>query len=123
MITKSPSAAQAQRLVATTVPPVVRQAAGGSLKTIYDFGLTPESVRRFVVSVAGPANFAFKYGRKREVFEAEPGEMRLKEWLAAEANRLGIDPDSVHMRLRRGKYPGLKLRRMNRQNIFVQVGQ
>ncbi len=46
-------------------------------------------------------------------------EIPLKEWLSDEAQRLRTTPRSVYMRYRRGAYPRLKLRRVNKRVVLV----
>ncbi len=48
-------------------------------------------------------------------------ELPMKEWVAREAERLGKKPAAVIMRLARGKYPGLKIRRVNSRVVFVEI--
>jgi len=48
----------------------------------------------------------------------------MKEWLSQEANRTGMKPQTIYMRLNRKPefyYPTLKLRRVNQRVVFVQV--
>lgn len=49
-------------------------------------------------------------------------EIPFKQWLAEEAMRAHITPNSVWCRLRRlGWYPKLKLRKVSPKTIYVQV--
>jgi len=48
-----------------------------------------------------------------------PGEMRFKEFAINEAERLGVSTQAIVMRFHRGKYPNLKVRRVNHANVFV----
>ncbi len=52
---------------------------------------------------------------------AKPGEVLLKVWVDEEAQRTGLKPTAVYNRIQRGKYPELKLRRVNARTIYVQV--
>jgi hypothetical protein len=47
--------------------------------------------------------------------------MPLKVWMQREAEARGVGVTAIHMRIKRGKYPGLKLRRKNSRVIFVEV--
>lgn len=49
-------------------------------------------------------------------------EVPLKQWCAEEALRLGITPNGVYERMRRGKYPAIAVRRVNKRVVLVQVG-
>jgi hypothetical protein len=49
----------------------------------------------------------------------EPGEIRLKSFCQAEAARLKCGMTNIYMRIRRGKYPRLKMRRLTARIIFV----
>ncbi len=46
-------------------------------------------------------------------------EIPMKQWLSDEAHRLRTTPRGVYMRYRRGGYPRLKLRRINKRVILV----
>lgn len=48
-------------------------------------------------------------------------EIPLKQWLFEQAKRESRQPDSVYYRLTQGRYPSLKLRRVNRRVVFVQI--
>lgn len=50
-----------------------------------------------------------------------PGEVSWKEFLISEAGRCGVKPATIAMRIYRGKYPSLKLRRLNQRRVFVKV--
>ena len=50
-----------------------------------------------------------------------PGEVQLKVWLQTEAARCGITESGVFQRLKRGKYPEVKVRRVNARVVFVRV--
>lgn len=52
---------------------------------------------------------------------AQPGEVSLKEFVAAEAARLELTDGAIYMRLKRGMYPGLEFRRVNQRVVFVKV--
>ena len=47
-------------------------------------------------------------------------EIPLKQFLAEEAMRLNLNPIAVYRRIKRGKYPQLKIRRVNKHIMFVQ---
>lgn len=49
----------------------------------------------------------------------KPGEIPLKQFKLAEAARLGVAVHRVETWLSRGKYPGLKFRRVNSRVVFV----
>ena len=49
----------------------------------------------------------------------EAGEIPLKEWIDQEAARTGRKRHAIEMRLDRGKYPHLKLRREGHGKVFV----
>jgi|GEM_PF-5705859 len=46
-------------------------------------------------------------------------EISLKQWVVEEAIRSELTLKAVRSRLARGKYPHLKIRRVNRRIIFV----
>ena len=46
-------------------------------------------------------------------------EISLKQWVHDEAERTGLKPASIYNRLNKGKYPGLKLRKVNKRIIWV----
>lgn len=48
-------------------------------------------------------------------------EFPLKHWVLGEAAREGVKESAIYMRIRRGKYPELKLRRVNQRVVFVQL--
>lgn len=50
-----------------------------------------------------------------------PGEVHLKFWLAEEAKRQGVDSGAITMRIRRGKYPALKIRKAGPHTQFVKL--
>ncbi len=58
-----------------------------------------------------------------EMFKAKyppaPGEVLLKEWVSGECGRLKIGYGGIMMRIHRGDYPLLSLRRVNARVIFV----
>lgn len=96
------------------------------MKTLADFGLSPATVRRFVVGIREADGREFLNGlscaaRSARAARALPGEVSMKEWRLAEARRLGIGPSGVAMRLSKGKYPGLRLRVANARRVFVAV--
>jgi len=45
----------------------------------------------------------------------------LKQWCAEESTRLGIKPHSVWVRISRGHYPWLAIRRTNQRIVHVDV--
>lgn len=49
------------------------------------------------------------------------GEVTMKDFIVAEAARTGLSPSGVAMRISRGKYGHLKLRRVNRRVVFVKL--
>lgn len=51
----------------------------------------------------------------------QDGEVSMKEWMISESQRLGIKPNGVYMRLMRGWYPDLKIRRVNKRVAFVKI--
>lgn len=51
-----------------------------------------------------------------------PGEISFADWKRAEAARYGLTISAINMRLARGKYPGLRLRRVTRTFSCVQLG-
>lgn len=53
--------------------------------------------------------------------QARPGEVSMKEFVAGEAARLGITEHAVYQKIRRGRYPGLQVRRANNYRVFVTV--
>ncbi len=52
-------------------------------------------------------------------YPPKPGEVLLKEWVSGESGRLKIGYGGVMMRIHRGDYPLLSLRRVNARVIFV----
>lgn len=51
----------------------------------------------------------------------QPNEITLKAWVYTEAEREGVKPTTIYNRISRGKYPALRLRRVNHAVIFVQL--
>lgn len=51
----------------------------------------------------------------------ENGEIPIKQWCHEEGARLGLTPHAIQMRLQRGKYQNLKIRRANSYVVFVKV--
>ncbi len=47
-------------------------------------------------------------------------EIPLKQWIAEQAQRQNLTARAVQARFNRGKYPHLKLRRVNQRVVFVQ---
>jgi hypothetical protein len=43
----------------------------------------------------------------------------LKAWKIDEAARHGVTPSAIQMRLKRGRYPGISLLRLNPRLVFV----
>ena len=48
-------------------------------------------------------------------------EVTLKQWVVSESERDNVSPHAIHMRIQRGKYPNLILRKINRRVIFVRT--
>ena len=48
-------------------------------------------------------------------------ELTMKQWRLAEAARWGVGEHAIAMRLKRGQYPLLKVRRVNKRIVFVEV--
>ena len=46
-------------------------------------------------------------------------EIPMKQWRREEAKRQFVSESSIAMRLNRGKYPGMRLRRENSRVVFV----
>ena len=51
----------------------------------------------------------------------KPVEIPLKAWCMSMAHMEGISVNSIHMRISRGKYSWLNLRRVNKRVVFVVV--
>lgn len=47
------------------------------------------------------------------------GELRLKDWTSTEAQRAGVTPEAIVARIKNGRYPSLKVRRLNKRVVFV----
>ena len=45
--------------------------------------------------------------------------MKLKEWILGQSEKEGVGSGAIFMRLQRGKYPGLRLVRINQRVVFV----
>jgi len=45
----------------------------------------------------------------------------LKQWCAEEAARENVSPHAIWMRLDRGKYPWVTLKRVNKRVVFVEL--
>lgn len=58
---------------------------------------------------------------KSRVPEPAKGEVRFKEFVASEAERLGEKESTIYHRYYRGGYPNLKMRRVNHSVVFVKV--
>jgi len=50
-----------------------------------------------------------------------PGEISLKEFVSNESRRLRICASAIFMRIGRGKYPNLQIRRATARTVFVKV--
>lgn len=48
-------------------------------------------------------------------------EIPLKEWCYEQGVANGVTPHAIYYRWIRGKYPGLKVRRVNQRVVYVQV--
>ena len=48
------------------------------------------------------------------------GEMRLKQWVFEESQRLQVGMSAVYMRISRGKYPDMKCHRVTKRTIMVE---
>ena len=52
--------------------------------------------------------------------DPRPGEIQMKNWVAQEAARQGVKPNTIYAwRRRYGAYPNLKLRRVDARLIYV----
>lgn len=51
--------------------------------------------------------------------QMRPGEMPMKAWVMEEAERAGVTTSAIYMRIHRGCYLGLKVRRANSRIVFV----
>lgn len=54
-------------------------------------------------------------------YNPRPGEVSMKEWRIAEAAAHGLTESAVAMRLARGAYPELNIRRVNPRRVFVSI--
>ena len=52
---------------------------------------------------------------------AKPGEIRLKKWMVDECKRIGRSLSVVYKRLKRGEYPHVHTRAINKSVVFVTV--
>jgi hypothetical protein len=50
-----------------------------------------------------------------------PNEIPFKQWRAEQAAREHVHENSIWYRLKAGKYPQLKLRKVNKRVVFVEV--
>ena len=50
--------------------------------------------------------------------QPHPGEISMKDFATREMEAHGISRPAVSMRLKRGHYPGLKIRRVNKRVLF-----
>lgn len=48
-----------------------------------------------------------------------PGEITHKAFCVDEAERRGVSPHAIQMRIMRGHYPQLKIRKVNRSVVYV----
>ncbi len=48
-------------------------------------------------------------------------EIQLKQWVIEEARRQGLSDRAIWCQMYRGKFPDLKLRRVNKRVVFVTV--
>jgi hypothetical protein len=64
-----------------------------------------------------------KYVYQPKVHIAEPGEIQMKNWISEQRSDTGLTKSAIVMRLKRGKYPNLTLRRVNQRVVFVRVNQ
>lgn len=55
------------------------------------------------------------------IHRCQPGEVTMKDFMAAEAARLGLSRSAVANRISRGQYAHLNLRRVNRRVVFVKL--
>lgn len=46
-------------------------------------------------------------------------EQPMKHWVADEAQKQGVCKQTIWMRIRRGKYPHLQFRRVNKRVVYV----
>lgn len=61
--------------------------------------------------------------KRAKVPTPTPDEITMKQWQIEEAARIGLTRSAVAMRLTRGKYPHLQVRRVNRRVAYVRVDQ
>ncbi len=50
-----------------------------------------------------------------------PGEIQMKVWREAESRRLGVGEGAIAMKLNRGGYPELRVRRVNKRVVYVMI--
>lgn len=50
-----------------------------------------------------------------------PVEIPMKQWRMEQAEREGCCENNIALRLARGKYPDLKIRRVNKRVVFVKI--
>lgn len=54
-----------------------------------------------------------------QIRKPRPGEVQMKEFLMAEADRRGVTPTTVWVDLKRGRYPDVEVRRVTTRLVFV----
>lgn len=57
----------------------------------------------------------------REASEARPGEVRMKQFLTEQAIAHHLSNTAIWNRVYKGRYPNLKLRRVNKRVVFCSV--
>lgn len=55
--------------------------------------------------------------------KAKLKEIPYKQWAMEQAEKQGVTVDAIQWRVKHGKYPGLKLRRVNGRVIYVRNDQ
>jgi hypothetical protein len=48
-------------------------------------------------------------------------EIPFKQWRHEEAERIGVSPEAMYYLIRRGDYPRLKMRQINKRVIFIKI--
>lgn len=82
-------------------------------KPLHEFQPSPEKIERSHIAAEDRAKL------RAEDEHAKQVEIPLKAWLMDEAQRCHVSPAAIEIRLRRGKYPELKLRYQNSRVVFV----
>lgn len=59
--------------------------------------------------------------KKPDQLEGDKSMMPLKQWVHEEAARSGVAPPAIYMRLKRGSYPGMRVRYVPGRGAFVTV--